>query len=182
MKTNGYAHNKMLMSKNGTQFSGVNQFEIKDMATNELIFTTHKPHYNMPSGAENLVAQAVSSSGIRAPIDESLVLNNTRGKLNLRGSEGIHMDGKEIVLTADQNLQLKTHNGSIVLTSSNGVFIDINNIPIVEEHGIKIENKQFKICVCMPQGKLFRVSVANVNHNYVKGICSYYHSKYDPCM
>lgn len=91
------------------------------------------------------------------------------------------MEAKEIVLSVDQNLHFKTHNGSIVLTGSQGIFVDINSIPIVGDHGLKIENKQYKICVCMPYGKLFRVAVAQSNH-IVKGICSHYNGKHDPCL
>lgn len=168
------------MGKTGTHFTGINQFDIKNPITTESIFTTHKPNFNLTKSVDNLTTKIISTSRITSPIDESLNLNNTRGKILFRGTEGVSMEGKEIVLSVDQNLHLKTHNGSIVMTGSQGIYVDINSIPIVGDHGIKIENKQFKICVCMPYGKLFRVPVAPSSH-IVKGICSHYNSKHDPC-
>lgn len=169
----------MLMSKNGTAFNEINHFILRDPQTNEPIFTTHKPHYNM-MGADNLHAKSISTSQIRAPIDEALSFNSTKGKMIFRGSEGVKLNGKEIVFSADQNLVLKTHNGSIVLNGANGIIIDVKNIPIVaSEHGIKLDNNQFKICVCMPTGKLFRVPIAPSSHN-IKGLCS--HTRHDPCI
>lgn len=171
----------MLMSKNGTTFSGVNQFEMKNPQTGETVFSTHKPHFNMPSSVDNLSAKTMSTSRITAPIDDNLTLNNTRGKIVFRGTEGVTMNSKEIILSVDQHLHFRSHNGSIVIGGNGGIYLDVKNIPIVGEHGIKIENKQYKICVCMPQGKLFRVAVAPTNH-IVKGICSHYNAKHDPCI
>lgn len=181
-KENGNPQNKMLMSKNGTQFNGINHFDIRDAATDEVVFSTHRPTYNLPTGIDNLHARMVSTSKLASPIDDSMQLNNTKGKLLLRGSEGVSMDAKEIILSADQNVQLKTVNGSIYLSGYKGTYLDIKNIPVVEEHdGIKIENKQYKICVCMPQGKLFRVPITNVNHNAQRGACVHFSASFDPC-
>lgn len=181
MKPNGHIHTKMLMTKNGTSFHGVNQFDLKDGTTGDTIFTTHKPHYTLQSGMENLNAKSISSSRITSPIDIPLSVNNTRGKILFRGTEGVTLTGKEIFWSADQNIYLKAHNGSIIINGHDGVFLDIKNIPIVGEYGIKLENKQYKICVCMPQGKLFRIPVAPSSHA-VKGVCSHFNVKYDPCM
>lgn len=175
----------MLMSKNGTQFNGVNRFELRDEKTNEILFTTHEPTFNLPSGIEELYASSISSQRITPALDHDLVVNNTRGKILFRGSEGIELKAKESVLAADQLLQLKSEHGSIHLISNAGIFLDMKNIPIVEEHdGIKIESKQYKICVCMPQGKLFRVAIPSVKHNGfgVRDLCNHHHLKHDPCM
>lgn len=185
MKDNGLVHNRMLMSKNGTQFTGVNRFELRDDKTNEILFTTHDPTYNLPTGTEQLHATSVSTQRLTSAIDHDLVVNNTRGKILFRGSEGIELNSKDGVLTADQLLQFKTENGSIYLISNTGIYLDMKNIPIVEEHdGIKMESNQYKICVCMPQGKLFRVAVPNTKHNGfgIRDLCNHHHLKFDPCM
>lgn len=182
LKANGHTQNKMLMSKNGTQFNGINHFDIRDAATDELIFTTHRPTYNLPTGIDNLRTKSASTSRLSSPIDEGLQLNNTKGKLLIRGSEGVSFDGKEIVLSADQNVQFRTVNGSIYLDGKLGTYLDMKNIPVVEEHdGIKLDNKQYKICVCMPQGRLYRVPITNVNHNAQRGACAHFSASFDPC-
>lgn len=182
-KANGNIQNKMLMTKNGTQFNGINHFDIRDPVTDELMFTTHRPTYNLPTGIDNLHTRIVSTARVTAPIDDALQLNNTKGRVLLRGNEGVTMDAKEILLSADQNVQFKTINGSIYLSGHLGAYLDMKAMPVVGEHdGIKIDNKQYKICVCMPQGKLFRVPITNVNHNSQRGACAHFSASFDPCV
>lgn len=184
--TNGHLHNKMLMSKNGTHFGGINEFELKSPTTNEAIFSTHKPTYNLPSGANNLIAKGISASAIKSKIDEELVLNTTHhkkitNKISIRGSEGVKINGEELVLDAE-NVFLTAHNGTIYLNSEQGIHLDIKRIPIIQERsGLKMEEKQYKICVCMPGGRLFRVSLPQ--KNIVKDVCSYANMNgNDPCI
>lgn len=184
IKANGHLHNRMFMSKNGTQFSGVNQFDLRDADTDELLFTTHKPTYNIPSGADNLVAKVISASRVTSGIADDLVFNQTnhnKSKISVRGSEGVRLSGKEMLLDGE-NIQLKTHNGSIFFTTNDGIYLDVKRVPIVQEKsGIRMEEKQYKICVCMPEGKLFRVALPP-KHNNMRDICNYANLKYDPCM
>lgn len=175
----------MLMSKNGTHFGGINEFELKNPSTNEAIFTTHKPTYNLPSGANNLIAKAISASAIKSAIGDELVLNTTNhkkvtNKISIRGSEGVKMNGEELILDAE-NVFLSAHNGSIFMSSEQGIHLDIKRIPIIQERsGLKMEEKQYKICVCMPEGRLFRVSLPQ--KNIIRDVCSYANMKYDPCI
>lgn len=183
--TNGHLHNKMLMSKNGTHFGGITEFEVKSPTTNEVIFTTHKPSYNLPSGANNLIAKGISASAIKSAIDKELVLNTTHhkkitNKISIRGSEGVKITGEEIVLDAE-NVFLTAHNGTIFMNSEHGIHLDVRKIPIIQERGgLKMEEKQYKICVCMPEGRLFRVSLPQ--KSIIRDVCSYANLKYDPCI
>lgn len=175
----------MFMSKNGTHFSGVTEFELKSPTTNEVIFSTHKPTYNLPSGANNLIAKGISASAIKSAIDEELNLNTTHhkkvtNKISIRGSEGVKLNGEEIVLDAE-NILLTAQNGTIYMSSDHGIHLDIKKIPIIQERGgLKMEEKQYKICVCMPEGRLFRVSLPQ--KSIIRDVCSYANLKYDPCI
>uniref|UniRef100_A0A1A9UCL4 Beta-sarcoglycan n=1 Tax=Glossina austeni TaxID=7395 RepID=A0A1A9UCL4_GLOAU len=51
---NGQIHNRLIVDKSGVQFRGINTFDIKDPETG-VVFTTHRPHYNMPKGANMLL-------------------------------------------------------------------------------------------------------------------------------
>lgn len=183
--TNGHVHNKMLMSKNGTQFNGISQFDLKNPSTNEIIFSTHKPTYNLPSGANNLIAKTISASGIKSAINDDLILNTTQhkkntNKISIRGSEGVRLQSEELILDAD-NIHLTTHNGSIYLIDNGGIYLNMKRIPTVQDRsGLKMEEKQFKICVCMPEGRLFRVSLPQTSN--IKDVCNYANLKYDPCI
>lgn len=181
VKENGHTHDKILMSKNGTTFSGINQIDLRDPQTGTSLFTTHRPHYSIPAGVSNLRTRSISASRITSPIDVPLSINNTRAQIVFRGTEGISLNGKELFLSADQNVSLNSKNGSIILSGQNGIYLDMKNIPIIGHHGIKLDKKQYKICVCMPQVKLFRVPIEPSSY-FVKGICSHFNATNDPCI
>lgn len=177
---NGHAHNKFYMGKNGTHFRGINHFEIRDPITREPIFSTTRPKYNMPSGVKNLRAGSISASRITSPIKDDLQIQ-TKGKLFLSGAEGISMDSQEMLWSAEQNIFLKSINGSIILASAEGTYLDIQRIPIVQiEHGLRAGPMQYKICVCMPAGKLFRVPVPRGHSGKVS--CVHFSAHFDPCQ
>lgn len=168
--TNGHIHNKMLMSKNGTHFGGISEFELKSPTTNEVIFTTHKPTYNIPSGANNLIAKSISASAIKSAIDDELVMNTTHhkkntNKISIRGSEGVKLNGEELVLDAE-NVFLTAQNGTIYLNGERGIHLDVKSMPIIQERsGLKMEEKQYKICVCMPGEYLRRNAFYSISIN-----------------
>lgn len=127
----------------------------------------------------------VSTNRIASPIDQNLTIRSDT-VANLHGTEGTHMDSKEMIWSADQDIYLKSINGSIILSGKEGVFIDVKNIPIAKSHdenGIPyLDAKgQFKVCVCMPQGKLFRLPITSGQVNRVS--CSHINitPKYNPC-
>lgn len=178
---NGHAQNKLIMAKNGTHFRNVNQFDIRHPSTRETVFSTTKPRYNIPEGGRNLRAEAISASRITSPIKENLqVQAGKKGKLSLSGAEGITFDGQEILWSADQNIQLKSINGSIVLSAAQ-TYLDIGRIPIVQmENGLRTGPIQYKICVCMPGGKLFRVPIMRGHAS--KASCIHFNSHFNPCQ
>lgn len=172
------------MSRNGTNF-GVSEFELRSPTTNEIIFTTHKPTYNLPSGANNLIAKGISAGAIKSAIDEELVFNTTHhkkitNKISIRGSEGVKINSEELILDAE-NVFLSAHNGTIHFNGEHGIHLDVKHMPIIQERsGLRMEEKQYKICVCMPGGRMFRVSLPQ--KNVVKDVCSHANLKYDPCI
>lgn len=183
IKPNGHLHNRLTMSKNGTQFNNVNQFDLHDPATGEILFTTHKPTFNIESGAENLIGKVVSASRVTASIADDLTFNQTnhnKSKISIRGSEGVLLNSKEILLDGE-NIHMKTHNGSIYFTNNHGIVLDVKRIPVVQEKsGLRMEEKQYKICVCMPEGRLFRVPISQ-KHNNQRDVCNLANLKFDPC-
>lgn len=185
LKPNGHVHDRFVMNKNGTQFFGFNQFELHDKRQPEKhVFSVHKPIFTISSKIDNLVSKTISSSRISARIGDDLVMNQTssnRSKISIRGSEGVHFKSKEILLDGE-NIHLKTYNGSIYFTTDNGVFLDVKRVPIVQERGgIRMEEKQYKICVCMPEGRLFRVAIPQ-KHNNIRDICNTAYMESNPCI
>ncbi|CAD7091907.1 unnamed protein product [Hermetia illucens] len=176
----GHTQNKLAVGKVGVQFRGVDKFDIKDPVSGEVIFTTHRPHYNIPKGADNLQAKVVSTSRITSPLNKTLSIVSDE-KISVRGSEGLFLESMDASFKAEQNIVLKAMNGSVVLSGNDGIYLDVENIPVVNsDHGIRTGSVQYKLCVCMPQGKLFKVAVPRIHNGKIT--CLHFNPQNDPCM
>ncbi|CAH0599378.1 unnamed protein product [Chrysodeixis includens] len=155
--------NKLTVNTSGVFVRGVNALELVDPDSGEVVFSTADPEMNVPDGLQNLHAKQISVKRITSPVDEDLTLRS-ENSAHLRGAEGTHMESKELYWSADQDIYLKSVNGSIVLSGKEGVFIDVRYLPIASASNKTdkfVGTGQFKVCVCMPQGKLFRIAVPN---------------------
>ncbi|RZC36979.1 Sarcoglycan 1 domain containing protein [Asbolus verrucosus] len=175
---NGRPMNKLRINQNGTHFRGFELFTVKNRQ-GTVIFSTGTPHFHSLTGATSLEAKTVETDRIVSPVNSNLKIEGRT--LTLKGSEGTTMDGKKIFWSADQDIYLKTENdnGSIVL---NGTLIDVRRIPIAllrHTHNSYITT-QYKVCVCMPQGKLFRIPVPSGSNSRV--YCNYINSQHNPCI
>lgn len=150
---------KVIILPNGTTMSQVESFEIKDPRTGTIYFTTDFPNFGLPAGVGKIDVKIAETHRITSPVNESLTVNSDE-QISMRGAEGTTMESKDIVWSADTDILLKSVNGSIVFDGKDGVSIDVENIPVAP---IFLQNpsghEQYKVCVCMPQGKLFRVLV-----------------------
>lgn len=178
----GITHSRIILDNdNGISIKEVNNFEVKDAITGDTIFNIHKPQYNFPEGVENLIAKEVTTKKIASSIERPLYIRS-EGKINSNGAEGIRVDSEEIFLmSADDSIFMNSTQGSITLDAFRGVFLDIDKIPIVKsEYGIRTSNLQYKICVCMPKGQLFRIPISR-NYNSAKISCLSFSALDDPC-
>lgn len=85
-------------------------------------------------------------------------------QIRLKGNEGLHLDGKKVTWSADQDIYLKTLNGSIILDGGAGIFVEVNTLPLVGSTDKSQGRGQYKLCVCLPKGQLFRVPVPADNN------------------
>lgn len=171
---------RIVLNKEGILIQATNLFEVKDPVNRLPLFTTHRPQYNIPGGVNALQAKVVSASGIASPIDESLVLESD-GRLAIRGSEGVFFDGASVDMQAEHHVSINSTQGATILEAGTGIFLDMERIPIVSsEMGLRTGSVQYKICVCMPHGTLFRIAIPRV-HNGPKISCAHFSGKDDPC-
>lgn len=153
---------KLVVNTSGVFIRGVNSLELKDPETGEQVFSTANPEMHVTDALKNLNAKQVSTKRVSSPVDEDLTFRSETSAY-LRGSEGTRMESKELFWSADQDIYLKSINGSVVLSGKEGVYIDVRYLPIAlplnkdKSYG----TGHFKVCVCMPQGKLFRIAVPN---------------------
>ncbi|KAF7401143.1 hypothetical protein HZH68_006963 [Vespula germanica] len=155
----GTYHSHFALLPNGTSISQVRSFEIKDFRTGGIYFSTDFPKFGLPSGVDRIDVKITQTHRITSPVNESLGISSD-DRISLHGAEGIKMESKDIIWSASNDVLLKSLNGSIIFDAENGVSIDIDNIPVAP---LFVQNptdqEQFKVCICMPQGKLFKVPV-----------------------
>ncbi|XP_045541024.1 uncharacterized protein LOC106709655 [Papilio machaon] len=151
---------KLIVNTSGVFVKGVSSLQLVDPDSGEVVFSTNAPEMNIPDGVNNLLAKQISTKRISSPIDEDLIIRSETAA-HLRGAEGTRMESKELFWSADQDIYLKSINGSVVLSGKEGVFVDVRYLPIAMplNKSEKYITGQFKVCVCMPQGKLFKVAV-----------------------
>lgn len=172
----GRSAEKFQMSKNGTHFKNIDTFEVKNK-NGKAVFTTNLPNYRIVKTVSNINAKMAQTNRIVSPTGDSLELDAKT--ITLKGAEGTEMEAREIVWSADQDVYLQSINGSIVLSGKEGIYVDIHKIPIVVPKHNSFMTSQFKVCVCMPQGKLFRIPVpANPN---TKIYCTHVDPSDNPC-
>ncbi|KAG6459979.1 uncharacterized protein LOC115449853 [Manduca sexta] len=150
---------KLVVNTSGVFIRGVSSVELLDPDTGETVFSTAAPDMTIPDGVNNLHAKQISTMRITSPVDEDLTLRS-ESSAYLRGAEGTHMESKELFWSADQDIYLRSINGSVVLSGKEGVFVDVRYLPIARPANTTAHaTGQFKVCVCMPQGKLFRIAI-----------------------
>ncbi|CAF4939840.1 unnamed protein product [Pieris macdunnoughi] len=170
---------RLTVNTSGIFVRGVNSFEIIEPVTGETVFSTDSAELTLTESVNNLLAKQVSTKRISSPVDEDLLIR-ADSSLHLQGAEGTHMEAKMLHWSADQDIYLKSINGSIVISGKEGVFIDVRYLPIAAPLTRGGGIGQFKVCVCMPQGKLFRVAVPSGQ----KVTCSHVNMTGDlnPCL
>ncbi|XP_076295181.1 sarcoglycan beta [Lasioglossum baleicum] len=157
-RANDEPSSKVTILSNGTAWSQVESFEIKDPRTGAIYFTTDFPNFSLPAGVEKIDVKIAETHRITSPVNESLTVNSDE-QIDMQGAEGTTMESKDIVWSADTDIFLKSINGSIVLDATDGISIDVDNIPVAPLFLQNPGHEQYKVCICMPQGKLFKVPV-----------------------
>lgn len=181
---NGQLPHRLMMDRTGLQFRGVNSFDIKDPLSGSPIFSTHRPHYNLPGGVNALFTRSISASRIVSAIDQPLIVSSSTAdsRISIRGSEGIQVDTSVLGLQAGHNIVFNSTQGVLSFSAGSGIFLDTTQVPIVQtEMGLRTGNVQYKLCVCMPEGVLFRIAIPRT-HNAPKTVsCAHFTSQYDLC-
>lgn len=175
---NGRGTTKVKIDPTDILFKGLNSFEVKEKE-NETIFSVNEPIFRNLRNVNNIKTKYTYTNKIRSPIGESLKVDGET--VNLKGAEGSQIESKEIFWSADQDIYLKSINGSIVLSTKEGIFIDLNRIPVARLSTKTYITSQFKVCVCMPKGKLFRIPVVRPSE---KAYCHHINTslEHNPCI
>lgn len=171
---------RVVLNKEGIAIQA-NLFEIKNPIDRATVFSTHRPQYCIPAGIDGILKTKVAStSRISSPIQVPLLMES-ESHIGIKGSEGVFFDGSNIHIQVEHHIAVNSTQGATILEAGTGIFLDMERIPIVSsELGLRTGSVQYKICVCMPNGILFRIAIPRV-HNGPKITCAHFDSQHDPC-
>lgn len=171
------------MKSTGTVVSRVNSFEIKETEDSEAFFFTDFPNFGLPNGVGNLDVRIAQTHRVVAPMNESLRIE--ANKTSIHGGEGATLQAKDIIWSANNDILLNSKNGDVILEAKNGVFIDVKGIPVAPEYSPNKASDmkgQYKLCICMPQGKVFKVPIKSGASARINCAKIAINVDYDPCL
>ncbi|XP_077984389.1 beta-sarcoglycan-like [Glandiceps talaboti] len=145
------------VANNGTKVVA-NNMHIINPHTNKNIFSTEYSNFRVPEQVKNLNVQKMVTSMVTGGSDDDLTVIADR--LSVRGNEGVHLNGKSVVVTAKDNINLTTNmNERVVMNGKNGIKLSLDSLPTVGGNTKKDDIATYKLCVCASTGKVFRVEV-----------------------
>lgn len=169
------------VTKNNTTVSQVKSFQIKDPINDLPIFSTDFPNFGLPQGVDHIELEVAQTHRLVAPKKNHL--NITSGKdIYLHGAEGTSLDSRDVVWTATNGILLKSRNGDVVFDAKDG--IEFLKLPTAIPFDQSNETKQrYKVCVCMPDGKLFFISSMDQDYDTIVDCAKVSRSMdKDPCV
>lgn len=159
---------RVSLTHSGVSVQGVKGAGVRAAAASSF-FSTAFPDFGLPSGVRSLRVRDVRSRRVVSPVDRALQLRSAT-QTHLRGAEGTHVDGKSVVFSADQELYLKSVNGSVALRGAAGVRLDVGGVPwAAGRRAGRTAPGQYRLCACVPGGRLFRMPVPVDNEDRPPG-------------
>lgn len=177
LRTNSPNPSTLTLRPDGMLVSNVDNFQVINPNNGKTVFSSDYSGFSLPVSVKSLNVQKARVNRISSPVDKPLSITSEK-QIKFTGSEGIFMSSRELVWSAQQNLILKTVNGSIRLNGTHGIFITMKKRPIINEP-YESYNRQYKICVCSRNRRLFRIPIHNTNYNCANAVVS---GKISPCL
>ena len=147
------------MSQYDVEFLNIDSFEMTEPGIGkQRAFSTTFPNFGLPNGVQKLDIKKATANRITSGLNQPLMMKSER-TIRLKGNEGIDIRGREVLFKADQDLNLRSINGSIVLSGEDGVQLDIDSMSVSKEEEGKQRIAEYKLCICMPSGQLYRIPV-----------------------
>jgi len=175
---------RLRLSKDGISVSNVHDLSLLDPQTGDVVFSTSDPELSLPTGVHHLETEETEVERLVAGIDhqQSMLVRSDR-ELHLRGAEGVQIEGKKFSIVSNEDISVTSEQGSVTLAA--GLVLDTVMLPHGGLQGYQGESGQYKLCVCMPSGMLFKVDVPDDNHLRASseqiGCHSVVNTNLDPC-
>ncbi|XP_077558669.1 sarcoglycan beta isoform X3 [Haemaphysalis longicornis] len=140
-----------------TVVSNVKEFRVRSPTTGRTIFSTEYQGFQLPRGIPNLSVKEAHVSRLTSAKRDPLIISSPY-QILLKGNGGLDMEGHNITWSAGHNIFLRSVNQSLTLDGSNGIRILASGLPR-SENPSSDASYWYKLCICMPSGRVFRVPV-----------------------
>ncbi|XP_064481476.1 beta-sarcoglycan-like [Ornithodoros turicata] len=140
-----------------TVLSSVDEFRVRSPTTGRTVFSTKYQGFQLPRGIPNLNVKEAHVSRLTSAKRDPLIISSPY-QILLKGNGGLEMEGQNVTWAAGQNLYLKSVNQSLVLDGPRGIRLSVDKLPMSVAPPPDAPY-WFKLCVCLPSGRVFRVPV-----------------------
>ncbi len=150
---------ELRVTSESVEIKNIDTMRLVDPETGELYFDLADPESQrrLLRGIElnTLTVDEISADEVSAPLGKSLFVKSD-SYLSLVGGDAVSVEGREVMLEAS--------NGDLTLAAEHSIQLDAGELQI-DPRALPLsgggrypgETGQFKLCVCMPSGLLFRV-------------------------
>jgi len=153
-------HQKFQQSAMKIELKETNSF---DIANKDSKLTVNKPKLTFSEPTNSLTTFSLNLDGFIKSNKNAKFTLLSKNQMIIKGNEGTYLQSKEALLSAENNLTLFSKNINSVFLTSNGIFFDSRRIPLADvEKGLRKSHIQYKVCICLPSGKLYRVKLAGI--------------------
>nr|CAG4642101.1 EOG090X0F7H [Eurycercus lamellatus] len=160
MKVRNDQESEIKIGLDRVEFLNVDSFEINEPGKirNPKVnaFSTIFPNFGLPKGVQRLHIKKATANRITSGLTSPLLVRS-ENTIRLKGNEGVSIRGKEILIRADQDLLLRSINGSVTMDATPPVVSMGSKEDFSSEKNIRVA--EYKLCICMPTGQLFRIPV-----------------------
>jgi beta-sarcoglycan len=169
----------MRVGPSGVSLRNVDAFVVVDPDTGRVLFDADSPSFHLDDNAiDSLSAAEIETNRIASPVGKDLHVLSEAGLSLVRGAdfrrvtlvdpiayyflpfqigtEGISVASKTVTLEAAENILLDA--GALLVSGE--VILDPLALPL-GGGGYPGEKPQYKVCVCLPGGRLFAVASAS---------------------
>lgn len=156
--------------RNGTLDSKVESFQVRDSRTGRPIFSTDSPEFSLHPRADidKIDVRVARTHRVAAPKNVDLNIKSDNA-ISVHGAEGTLLDSKDISWTAaNGEILLHSRNGDLVIDAKDSIRMpNVSILQALELDQIDQIQKAYKVCICMPQGKIFLVPTYKTNPNKI---------------
>ena len=139
---------RMRLSQEGVSVSNVHDISLLDPATGAVVFSTSDPELDLPSGLHHLETEETEVKRVVAGTDHQSMLVRSDRRLQLRGAEGVQVEGKRMSVVSNEDITVTSQQGSVSLAA--GIVLDTVMLPHGGQQGYQVGTE--------PVGKLSKLN------------------------